>query len=141
MTIDELNEICKNTFIDLLEIKFTDFDGKVISAEMPITPSKYQPAGLLHGGALLSLSETMASAGSFMMVDPGKYDVLGTGINAQHLASSREGIVMASAEIIYMGKRKHIWDVSLTSDDGTVLSICRVTNAIRERVSKGDKLE
>jgi 1,4-dihydroxy-2-naphthoyl-CoA hydrolase len=137
MDIEELNRICKNTFMDLLDITFTEFTGKTISASMPVSPSKFQPAGLLHGGALLSLAESAASAGSFLLVDPAKYNVLGTDIHARHLASSKEGIVNATAELIYQDLSKHIWDVNLRDQDGRLLSISRVTNSIRERKKEG----
>ncbi len=72
MTLDELNKLCKGTLIDLLNIEFTGFSDSSVEAEMKITPDLYQPMGVVHGGALISLAETVGSVGSFLLVDPDK---------------------------------------------------------------------
>ncbi len=133
MTLDELNRICKDTFIGLLDIRFTEFTGKTLHAEMPVTPSRHQPGGILHGGALLSLAETLASAGSFLRVDTERFEVLGSNLAAQHLASVSTGLVKGSAELVHDTGHKQIWDVTIRDEKGKVLSISRVTNRIREK--------
>ena len=56
MTIEEINKICRGTFIDLLNIEFTAYSDSHVEAVMKISPELYQPAGFVHGGALISLA-------------------------------------------------------------------------------------
>ncbi|MFQ3577872.1 MAG: PaaI family thioesterase [Verrucomicrobiia bacterium] len=130
MNIEAVNHLCKNTFVDALGIAFLDYRPGFLSARMPVDEKKLQPAGFLHGGASLALAETVASCGSLLMVDRDLFAVFGLQIVGHHLASTREGDVVAHGELIHEGKSTHLWDVTVISQDGTKLCIARVTNSI-----------
>ena len=136
MTIEEINTICRGTFIELLKIEFTAYSENHIEAVMKITPEHYQPAGFVHGGALISLAETVGSAGSFQLVDPDKFSVFGSVVNSQHLSPARKGMLHASARIVVKADFKHVWDVEIKDDDGKLISISRVTNSVKPKTGK-----
>jgi 1,4-dihydroxy-2-naphthoyl-CoA hydrolase len=131
MTIEEINGLCKGTFMDLLNIEFTGYSDTQVEAVMKITPDLYQPTGVVHGGALISLAESVGSAGSFLLVDPEKFQVYGSVINSQHLSPAREGMLHAVARIVTKADFKHIWDVEIKDDQGKLISISRVTNSVK----------
>ena len=133
MNTKELNRICKGTLIDLLDIEFTDFSDSTVEATMKINPKHHQPLGIVHGGALLALAETVGSAGSFLLVDPDLFHVLGSAVNGQHLASAREGTLHARASLSVNTDFNHIWDVEIKDDDGKLISISRVTNSVKPK--------
>jgi 1,4-dihydroxy-2-naphthoyl-CoA hydrolase len=133
MTIDELNRACRNTFMELLGIEFTAASENTLEASMKITPRLYQPAKVVHGGALISLSESVGSAASYLLVDPEQYDVLGSVINTHHLSPAREGVLHAKATLVQKADFKHIWDVAIRDDNDKLISISRVTNSIKPR--------
>lgn len=124
--IEKLNNLCKGTFISFLGIEFLDYGDDFVEARMPVE-NKLQPIGLLHGGASLALAETLASGGSYLLVDPQKYDVLGLQISGNHLSTVSEGNLFARADIIHRGKATHVWDVKIKSDTGKLISVTRVT--------------
>jgi len=124
--IEKLNNLCKGTFISFLGIEFLDYGDDFVEARMPVE-NKLQPIGLLHGGASLALAETLASGGSYLLVDPQKYDVLGLQISGNHLSTVSEGNLFARADIIHRGKTTHVWDVKIKSDTGKLISVTRVT--------------
>jgi 1,4-dihydroxy-2-naphthoyl-CoA hydrolase len=132
--IEKLNHLCKGTFISFLGIEFTKIGNDYIEARMPID-NKLQPMGLLHGGASLALAETIASGGSYMLVDPAKYDVLGLQVSGNHLSTVREGQLHARADIIYRGNSIHVWDVSIKAEDGKLVSVTRVTVKVVKKKS------
>lgn len=127
--IKQLNDLCKGTFISFLGIEFLDYGDDFVEARMPVD-NKLQPMGLLHGGASLALAETIASGGSFLLVDPEKYDVLGLQVSGNHISSVSEGMLYARAEIIHRGKKTHVWDVKIKSENGKLISVTRVTMMI-----------
>ncbi len=133
MSVKDLNKACKGTFINLLNIEFTGYSDTAVEAFMKITPDLFQPMGVVHGGALISLAETVGSAGSFLIVDSEKYNVLGSVVNSQHLASAREGTLHAVARIVVKSDFKHVWDVEIKDDEGKLISISRVTNSVKPR--------
>lgn len=134
MTIQQINEICKNTFISHLEIEFLEYGKNFVLARMPVNSKKYQPNKVLHGGASLALAETIAGAGSMLLIDNEKYDVLGLQVTGNHLATISSGDVIARAEIVHKGQSTHVWDVKITDENGKLICVSRVTNIIKEKV-------
>lgn len=137
MTIEELNIFCKNSFIEELGIVFTECDGESISGIIEIRPTHLQPVGVVHGGVYIALAETLAGAGSTLMLEKNKI-ALGNTVNSQHVASATKGKITGIARLIYSGTFKHIWDVKITDDIGKLISICRVTNSIKEQNKRED---
>ena len=108
MTIEQINEFCKDTFIGHLEIEFIDYGPDYVKAKMPVNQKKHQPTGILHGGASLAMAETVAGAGSVLLVDETKYDVLGLQVNGNHIGTVSSGEIFATAEIIHKGQSTHV---------------------------------
>jgi len=139
MTIEEINKICRGTFMELLNIEFTAYSESHVEAVMKITPQLYQPAGFVHGGALISLAETVGSAGSFLLVDPDKFYVFGSVVNSQHLNPAREGMLHAYARLVVKADFKHVWDVEIKDDKRKLISISRVTNSVKPKPDKTEQ--
>lgn len=133
MTIEQINSLCENTLISLLEIEFLDYGKDFIVARMPVNTKIHQPAGIMHGGASLVLAETVAGAGSMLQVDSEKYNVFGSQVSGNHLSSISSGEVTAKAELIYKGQLTHVWDVKITDNTGKLISVSRVTNIVKEK--------
>jgi 1,4-dihydroxy-2-naphthoyl-CoA hydrolase len=133
--IEQLNHICKGTFISFLGIEFLEMGVDYIEASMPVD-NKLQPMGLLHGGASLALAETIASAGSYLLVDPEKYDVFGLQVSGNHISTTDKGMVYARAEIIHKGRSTHVWDVKIRSGNGKLISVTRVTIMIVKKTKQ-----
>jgi uncharacterized protein (TIGR00369 family) len=136
MTIEQINEFCKDTFIGHLEIEFVEYGEDYVKAVMPVNRKKHQPAGILHGGASLALAETVAGAGSVLLVDESKYDVLGLQVTGNHIGTVSSGEIMATAEIVHRGQSTHVWDVKITDVESKLISVIRVTNIIKEKTEK-----
>jgi uncharacterized protein (TIGR00369 family) len=133
MTIEEINRMCRGTLMDLLNIEFTSYSDDHVEAKMPVVPGIFQPAGTVHGGALIALAESVGSAGSFLSVDPERFQVYGAIVNSQHLNPAREGVLLARATLVLRAEFKHIWDVEIKDEKGKLISISRVTNSVRPK--------
>lgn len=133
MTIEQLNNLCKGTFIGYLNIEFLDYGDDFIKARMPVDSTKHQPMGILHGGVSLSLAETVASGGSFLLVDETRYSVLGLQVTGNHVGTISQGDIIARGELVHKGEMTHIWDVKISSEEGKLISVVRVTNIIIEK--------
>jgi 1,4-dihydroxy-2-naphthoyl-CoA hydrolase len=103
--IEQINIFGKNTMMDSLGIKITDFGDGYISGKMPVDERTIQPFGLLHGGASAALAETLGSIAGGMKVDHEGKTVVGIEINCNHLRSVRSGWVNGIAKPIKLGKR------------------------------------
>ena len=131
MTIEELNNFCINSFVDHLGIFFTDFQGNRISGEVEIGSQHLQPLGVVHGGVYLSIAETLAGAGSALIIEKQGKIAYGSTVTSQHIASVTSGKLLATGDLIHEGIFKHIWDIKITDGSGKLISISRVTNSIK----------
>lgn len=133
MTVEKLNILCSNTLIDHLGIVFTELGEGLIKARMPVDSRTKQPMGLLHGGATLALAETVGSAGSFVMVDSKKYNVVGIEVNGNHIGNTTANFVEATGTLLHKGKRTHVWDIRINDEHNNPVSVCRVTNMLLDK--------
>ncbi|WP_396184754.1 PaaI family thioesterase [Flavobacterium sp.] len=124
------NSISKNTLMETLNIKYIDAGPDYLTASMPVNPSVHQPMGLLHGGASVALAESVGSAASFLFVNGEHSEVRGIEISANHLKSKREGIVTATAKIIHKGKSIHLWEIRITDENDSLISLCKLTTMV-----------
>lgn len=133
MNIKEINQFCNNSLISHLGIVFLECSENKVVASMPVNSNTHQPLGYLHGGASLALAETVGTAGSLFNLDTEKYLAFGMNVTGNHVASIREGKVFATATIIHRGRTSHVWDVEIKDEEGKLISVARVTNAIVEK--------
>lgn len=132
-TIDRLNTLCVNTLVSHLGIQFSAVGDDYISATMPVDSRTHQPLGLLHGGASVALAETLGSVAASFCVDQKSQYCVGLDINANHIKSVREGIVTGTARPIHIGKRTHVWEIRIESDQKELICISRITMAVIDK--------
>ncbi|BBK28685.1 PaaI family thioesterase [Staphylococcus arlettae] len=119
--------------LDALDMKVEKEGEGILVMSMPVTDKVKQPFGFLHGGASLALGETACSMGAASLIDTEQYIPLGLEMNANHISSTTEGTVYASATVIHQGKTTQVWNIEITDDSGKLISIMRGTIAIKSR--------
>ena len=124
------NTFCKNTLMETLGIEFIDAGEDFLQATMPVNPRIHQPMGLLHGGASVALAESVGSAASMLFVNNGVSEIRGIEISANHLKAKRDGIVTGTARIVHKGRSIHLWEIKITDEAGTLISLCKLTNMV-----------
>ena len=125
--LKRLADSCKNTLMETLEIKYIDFGEDFLVASMPVNPRVHQPDGVLHGGAMVALAESVGSAASFMFLDNKEMFVRGIEISANHIKSKVEGMVYAKASFIHRGRTTQIWNIHVVDEEDNLISKCKLT--------------
>lgn len=131
--IEMIQSMCKNTLMEHLKIEFTALGPDYLMAKMPVTPEVHQPMGLLHGGASVALAESVASAASWLLIDPDKESAVGTNITAQHLKSARSGMVYAKAVLLHAGSTSHFWEIKITNEADELICVCNLGVRVLKR--------
>jgi len=132
-SLDQLNKQSNGTMVDHLGIIFSDISNDTISATMPVDERTKQPMGLLHGGANVVLAETLGSIASSLSIDLEKQFSVGLEINANHLKSVKEGLVIGTASPIHLGKSTQVWEIKIKNENDQLCCISRITMAILDR--------
>lgn len=125
--LEQLANSCKNTLMETLDIQYIDFGEDYLVAQMPVTPRVHQPDGVLHGGAMVALAESVGSAASFMFLDGESMYVRGIEISANHVKSKREGMVYAKATFIHKGRTTQLWNIDVVDEEDILISKVKLT--------------
>lgn len=133
LSLEALNALSADTLVSTLGIEFTEIGPDFLRARMPVDGRTVQPFRQLHGGASVSLAESLGSVASFALIDPATHIAVGLEINANHLRGVRSGYVHATASPLHIGRRTHVWDIRIVDDGGRLVCVCRLTMAIVER--------
>ena len=120
-------ETSKNTLMETLEIDYIDVGEDFLLAKMPVTTKVHQPDGVLHGGAMVALAESVGSAASYIFLDASKFFVRGIEISANHVKSVKDGFVYAKAVILHKGRTTQLWEIKITNEADELISLCKLT--------------
>jgi 1,4-dihydroxy-2-naphthoyl-CoA hydrolase len=107
-------------------------DEGVVRGRLPVTERVMQPYGLVHGGAILALAETLTSAGTWNGVKEEGKLAMGQEINASLLRPISSGHVNGLATLRRRGRTAWVWEVEITDDEGRLCALARATIAVRE---------
>jgi 1,4-dihydroxy-2-naphthoyl-CoA hydrolase len=115
-----------------LGIQITEQTVDRCSGTMPIDKRTIQPAGVAHGGALITLADTLASLGTICNIDPATQFCVGQEINASLLRPLPKGsVAYGVATVLHRGRTSMVWEVRITNPEGKLAAACRCTIAIR----------
>ena len=134
--IKRINHSIQNTMTSTIGIEITDLGADFICGRMPVDERTAQPFGLLHGGASVTLAETLGSIGGGIKVFSNNESVVGIEINANHLKSAKEGWVYGKAVPVRIGKKIQVWEIKITNKQDDLICISRLTLAVIEKSRK-----
>ena len=127
VTPEALNQMNRGNMLEHLGIEFIEVTDTSLTARMPVDHRTRQPMGLLHGGASVSLAESLGSVASYCLINPAIQACVGLEINANHLKSVRQGFVYGKVQPLHVGKRTHVWEIRVTNEDQQLVCISRLT--------------
>ncbi len=131
-TLDELQRLNTGSLAGHLDIRFTEIGPDYLRGTMPVDERTRQPFGLLHGGASVSLAETLGSVAANCCVDGPKFYCVGQEINANQLRSARSGQVTGTARPVHLGSRSQVWDIRIEDEQGRLTCVSRLTMSVLE---------
>jgi 1,4-dihydroxy-2-naphthoyl-CoA hydrolase len=90
-----------------------------------------QPVGLLHGGVMSSLVESVCSrATALAVLDEGKM-AMGQSISVSFIRPVTEGAAEVHAKARHRGRTGWVWEAEVLNDDGKLCALAQMTIAVR----------
>ena len=120
----------EETIAGVLGIELTDIAEDKVVATMPVHAATHQPFGQLHGGASVVLAETVASVGTWHLIDQETEIAVGLEINANHIRGKQDGIVTAIGTPLHKGRTTMVWDIKIVDEEERLICVSRCTVAI-----------
>jgi len=125
------NEV--NTVAHTLGIRVESYHPDNAVVALDVDSRLFQPAGVVHGGVYVLLSESAASIAGSLSVDVEKEVVFGMEINANHLRPVTEGTLRATTTPLHRGRTTQVYEIKVTDDKERLISVSRCTLAVRPR--------
>lgn len=133
VTLEKLNALSANTMVAFLGIEYTRVGDDFLEARMPVDHRTHQPLGLLHGGASVTLAETLGSVAATCCVNTAVQYCVGLEINANHIKSVREGFVIGTARPVHIGKKTQVWEIRIVTEQQELVCVSRITLAVLDK--------
>jgi 1,4-dihydroxy-2-naphthoyl-CoA hydrolase len=113
--------------VEVLEVTDDEIRGRI-----PVEDRIRQPYGIVHGGAMSAIAESLTSMGTARGVLAEGKIAMGQEINASFMRPIRDGHVNAVARVRRRGRTAWNWEVEITDDDGRLCALLRATIAVRD---------
>jgi len=130
LNLDKINSFNKDTIIEHVGIKITEYTDDSLTGTMPVDKRTHQPYGVLHGGASCVLAESLGSIASNLCLDNTKFFAVGLEVNANHVRPVSSGLVTGVAKIVHQGKTTHIWEIKIYNETEKLVCTSRLTMAV-----------
>ena len=126
------NATHENSYLSKLGIAFEEWTKERVVATMPVEGNT-QPDGFVHGGATMSLAETLASMGAAGVAGWPEKVVMGLQQTCNFLGTATSGTIRGVATPVHVGRTTHVWNVDMTHvESGKLTASARVTIAVRD---------
>jgi 1,4-dihydroxy-2-naphthoyl-CoA hydrolase len=122
----------ERTLFGTLGVEVVEVTDDVIKGRMPVEDRIRQSYGIVHGGAMSTIAESLASIGTAQGVLAKGKIAMGQEINASFMRPISKGHVNALARVRRRGRTAWNWDVEITDDEGRLCALLRATIAVRD---------
>lgn len=106
-------------FDNLLGLTYGEMTRDGVTATVDVKPELLQPYGIVHGGVLCSIVESVGSVSGALWYDG---PVVGTANTTNFLRAVREGRLTARSTPIHRGRTQQLWDVDITDEAGRLVA-------------------
>src|SRR3954468_15968144 len=111
----ELDPSFYGTLSDVLGLKLVSVTRGKVKMRLPWSKTASQSAGLLHGGALATLTDTAAAVGTLFLLPEGYQTVTGE-LKINFLDNIRQGACLAEAVLLHQGRKTLVWEIKVFSE-------------------------
>ena len=121
----------ERTLEGTLGIEVLEVTDDVVRGRMAVEDRIRQPYGIVHGGAIAALAETLTSFGTARGVLADGKLAMGQEINASLMRPITSGHVHGRATARRRGRTAWVWEIEITDDEGRLCALVRATIAVR----------
>jgi uncharacterized protein (TIGR00369 family) len=126
----------EGTLDDALGFELLEVTEERVRGRFAADKRVQQPFGLVHAGAYMALSESLASVATFNAVAAEGNIALGQSNDNSFFRPISDGTVHADGTSIHRGRTSWVWEFRFTDDQDRLCAVSRVTIAVRPAPSR-----
>ncbi len=115
----------------LIDTEWLSDDPEDARARLRMRDELRQPAGLMHGGVMSSLVESVCSRATALAVLGNGMMAMGQSISVSFLRPITEGSAEVHAQARHRGRTTWVWDAEVKDADGRLCALAQMTIAVR----------
>jgi 1,4-dihydroxy-2-naphthoyl-CoA hydrolase len=123
----------RSHFDDLIGTEWLGDDPDRARVRLPLRDELRQPFGLLHGGVMSSLVESICSRATALAVADRGMIAMGQAISVNFIRPITEGAIEVEARARHRGRTTWVWDVEVRDDEVRLCALAQMTIAVRPR--------
>ena len=120
-------------FDELIGTEWLSDDPDDARVRLPIRDELRQPFGLMHGGVMSTLIESICSKATAGAVWDAGMAAMGQSIDVSFIRPVTEGAVEVRAQARHRGRTTWLWQCEVLNDEGKVCALSQMTIAVRPR--------
>ena len=118
-------------FAGLLNIEVVSSEKDRIEARMLVRPELCNPMAGLHGGAAMTLADTLGAMGASMNLPEGANGTTTLESKTNFIGAAKSGeTVVAVCTPLHIGRRTSIWQTKITTESGKTVALVTQTQMV-----------
>jgi 1,4-dihydroxy-2-naphthoyl-CoA hydrolase len=118
-------------FDALIGTEWLDDNPEHARARVPLRDELRQPVGLMHGGVMSSLIESVCSRATALAVLDDGMAAMGQSISVSFMRPVTEGYVEVKASARHRGRTTWVWEAEVVDADQKLCALAQMTIAVR----------
>lgn len=120
-------------FDELIGTEWLSDDPDAARVRLSLRDELRQPFGLMHGGVMSTLIESVCSRATAGAVYEDGMAAMGQSIDVSFIRPVTEGGVEVLAKARHRGRTTWLWQVEVINDEGKTCALAQMTIAVRPR--------
>lgn len=118
-------------FDNLVGTEWLDDDPDHARVRVPVRPELLQPVGLMHGGVMSTLIESVCSRATALAVSEEGMAAMGQSINVSFVRPITEGHAEVRATARRRGRTTWVWAAEVVDAEERLCALAQMTIAVR----------
>ncbi|HET7454885.1 MAG TPA: PaaI family thioesterase [Solirubrobacterales bacterium] len=131
--MNEDAEVKARHFDELIGTEWLSDDPDDARVRLPLRDELRQPFGLMHGGVMSTLVESVCSKATAGAVWDEGMAAMGQSIDVSFIRPVTSGSVEVRAKARHRGRTTWIWECEVLNDEGKLCALSTMTIAVRPR--------
>ena len=133
--VNEDAQVKPSHFDELIGTEWLSDDPGDARVRVEIRDELRQPFGLMHGGVMSTLVESVCSRATFGAVHEDGMVAMGQSIDVSFIRPITEGAAEVRAKARHRGRTTWLWQAEVLDDAGRTCALAQMTIAVRPRPS------
>lgn len=128
--MESLNAQFTNLLPGLIGLELSEAGPEKVSGRLTVRPEVCTIGGILHGGAVMALADTLGAVGAFLNLPPNARTTTLESKTNFFGAAPVGSTVVAECTAVHRGKTTSVWQTSIRAESGKLLALVTQTQLV-----------